>query len=81
MVNEAHKERYERHKQAEGERWVLQKTLAQMRASAPPRGDVKGINHQTSEAMQFREKAKKEEKWFQASLGGMPTRNKGGGGL
>ena len=38
-------------KQAPGERWVPQKTLAQMRASAPPRGDVKGISHQTSEAM------------------------------
>ena len=38
--------------------------MAQKRASAPPRGEVKGISHKTSEAKRLREDAKKAEKLF-----------------
>ena len=62
--NAAHKERYERHKESKGDAWVTEEDLKQKRADAPPREEVKGINHQTSLAKRLREAAKKAERQF-----------------
>ena len=63
-AEEAYWERYNLHKVTKGDAWVTEEDLAQKRASAPPRGDVKGINHKTSEAKRLREDAKSAQKQF-----------------
>ena len=64
-ANEAHDERCRRLEQSKGDTWVPEEALAERRASAPARGQVRGINHRTSSPKRLREKAKRAERELQ----------------
>ena len=61
-VNKAGRERYERHRQQKGERWVPEEVVEQTRASAPTRGRVVGVQHCKSAPKTMREGARRAEK-------------------